>query len=102
LLLLVAFKGQEKGNINYPECHDLKPKAHSIEVWDIAASGVVFTGDNEGNFMAFDATTGKNLWFYPTCASIWGAAAMSYMLDLRQYVVIGSGTNVSAFTLPPS
>ena len=29
------------------------------------ASGVVFAGDNEGNFMAFDARTGKNLWFFP-------------------------------------
>jgi len=65
------------------------------------ASGVVFAGDNEGNFMAFDAATGKNLWFYPTGAPIWGAAAMSYMLDGRQYVVIGSGTNVTAFALPP-
>ena len=26
------------------------------------ASGVVFAGDNEGNFMAFDARTGKQLW----------------------------------------
>jgi alcohol dehydrogenase (cytochrome c) len=64
------------------------------------ATGVVFAGDNEGNFMAFDATSGKNLWFFPTGAPIWGAAAMSYMLDGRQYVVIGSGTNLSAYALP--
>ena len=64
------------------------------------ATGVVFAGDNEGNFMAFDAMTGKNLWFYPTGAPIWGAAAMTYMLDGRQFVVIGSGTNVTAFALP--
>ena len=48
------------------------------------ASGLVFAGDNEGNFMAFDAATGKNLWFYPTGAPIWGAAAMTFMLDGRQ------------------
>ena len=30
------------------------------------ASGLVFAGDNEGNFMAFDARTGKNLWHYST------------------------------------
>ena len=29
------------------------------------ASGVVFAGDNEGNFMAFDARTGKNLLVLP-------------------------------------
>ena len=30
------------------------------------ASGLVFTGDNEGNFMAFDTRTGRNLWRYQT------------------------------------
>ncbi len=64
------------------------------------ASGVVFAGDNEGNFMAFDARTGKNLWFFPTGAPIWGAAPMTFMLDGRQHVVIGSGTTVTAFALP--
>ena len=64
------------------------------------ASGVVFAGDNEGNFMAFEARTGKNLWFYPTGSPIWGAAAMTVMIDNRQLVLIGSGTNVTAFGLP--
>ena len=64
------------------------------------ASGVVFAGDNEGNFMAFDGRTGKNLWFYPTGSPIWGAAAMTYMLDGKQQVVIGSGTSLVAFALP--
>jgi alcohol dehydrogenase (cytochrome c) len=64
------------------------------------AAGVVFAGDNEGNFMAFDATSGRNLWFYPTGAPIWGAAPMSFMLDGRQHVIIGSGTAVTAFALP--
>ena len=64
------------------------------------ASGVVFAGDNEGNFMAFDARTGKNLWFYPTGSPIWGAAPMTFMLDGRQHVVIGSGTTITAFTIP--
>jgi outer membrane protein assembly factor BamB len=64
------------------------------------ASGVVCAGDNEGNFMAFDARSGKNLWFYPTGAPIWGAAPMTFMVDGRQHVVIGSGTTVTAFALP--
>jgi PQQ-dependent dehydrogenase (methanol/ethanol family) len=64
------------------------------------ASGLVFAGDNEGNFMAVDARTGKALWHYPTGASIWGAAAATYMLDGRQYVLIPSGTNLTAFALP--
>jgi alcohol dehydrogenase (cytochrome c) len=64
------------------------------------ASGVVFAGDNEGNFMAFNARTGKNLWFYPTGSPIWGAAAMTYMLGGKQHVLIGSGTSLVAFALP--
>jgi alcohol dehydrogenase (cytochrome c) len=64
------------------------------------AGGVVFAGDNEGNFMAFDARNGKNLWYYPTGAPIWGAAPMSFLLDGRQYVMIGSGTSITAFALP--
>src|SRR5262245_23045000 len=65
------------------------------------ASGLVFAGDNEGNFSAFDAVSGKPLWHYPTGSSIWGAAAMSYQLDGRQYVLIASGSTLVAFALPP-
>ena len=64
------------------------------------AAGLVFAGDNEGNFMAFDSRTGKNLWRYSTGTPIWGAAAMTYMLDGRQFVVIPSGTTLLAFALP--
>ena len=64
------------------------------------AAGVVFAGDNEGNFMAFDARNGKNLWYYPTGAPIWGAAPMTFQIDGRQYVMIGSGTSITAFALP--
>lgn len=64
------------------------------------ASGLVFAGDHEGNFMAFDARSGENLWHYQTGSRIWGAAAMTYMLDGRQQVLIPSGTTLTAFALP--
>jgi len=64
------------------------------------ASGLVFAGDNEGNFMAFDSRTGKNLWRYSTGTPVWGAAPMTYLLDGRQYVVIASGTTLLSFALP--
>jgi alcohol dehydrogenase (cytochrome c) len=64
------------------------------------ASGLVFAGDNEGNFMAFDSRTGKNLWRYPTGTPVWGAAPISYSIDGRQYVVIASGTTLLSFALP--
>ena len=42
-------------------------------------SGLVFAGNQEGDFNAFDARSGKRLWSYRTGAPIWGAAAMTYM-----------------------
>ncbi len=66
------------------------------------ASGVVFSGDNEGYLNAFDATTGSLLWRYQTGAPVWGAPPITYMLDARQYVVVPSGIAIIAFALPPS
>ena len=63
------------------------------------ASGVVFAGDHQGNFMAFDARSGENLWHYQTGSRIWGAAAMTHMIDGRQHVLIASGTTLVAFAL---
>ena len=63
-------------------------------------SGLVFAGDHQGNFMAFEASTGDNLWHYQTGSRIWGAAPMTHLLDGRQYVLIPSGTTLVAFALP--
>jgi len=63
-------------------------------------SGLVFAGDHQGNFMAFEASTGENLWHYQTGSRIWGAAPMTHLLDGRQYVLIPSGTTLVAFALP--
>ena len=66
------------------------------------ASGLVFAGDNEGNFMAFERAPARNLWRYQTGTAIWGAAPMTFMLDGRQHVVIPAGTTLVAFALPAS
>jgi alcohol dehydrogenase (cytochrome c) len=66
------------------------------------ASGLVIGGDNEGNVMAFDGRTGKNVWHYQTGYPIWGGAPMTYLLDGRQYLVVGSGSTITAFALPTS
>ncbi len=63
------------------------------------ASGLVFAGDNEGTFNAFDGKSGKRLWSYRTGSMIWGGAGMTYMLDGRQVVLIPSGNTVMAFGL---
>ena len=64
------------------------------------ASGLVFTGDNDGYFYAFDAATGKELWKYSTGAPVWGSAAVTYMLDGRQHVLTTSGLTFIDFALP--
>ena len=65
------------------------------------ASGLVFTGDNEGNFMAFDAVTGRNRWHYQTGGQVY-AAPSTYMLDGRQFVLIAAGGSLMSFALPES
>jgi alcohol dehydrogenase (cytochrome c) len=64
------------------------------------AAGLVFTGDNEGFFYAFDAASGKELWRFQVGAPVWGTAAVSYMLDGRQWVVTPAGATLTAFALP--
>jgi alcohol dehydrogenase (cytochrome c) len=64
------------------------------------ASGLIFTGDNEGNFIAFDSRSGKPLWHYQTGAPVWGSAAITYMLDGRQHVSIAAGLTLTDFALP--
>jgi alcohol dehydrogenase (cytochrome c) len=62
-------------------------------------SGLVFGGDMDGNFIALDAVSGKDLWHFQTGASIF-AAATTYMLEGRQFVLLPSGTGLFAFALP--
>jgi len=64
------------------------------------ASGLVFTGDNEGYFYAFEATSGKELWRFQTGAPVWGSAAVTYILDGRQWVLTTAGLTFTAFALP--
>jgi len=64
------------------------------------ASGMVFSGDHAGNFLAVDAATGKTLYTYFTGAPIF-APPTTYSIDGRQYVVVPSGLTVVALALPP-
>ncbi len=62
------------------------------------AGGVVFTGDNEGHFLAFDSRSGKNVYRYQIGAPVY-AAPITYMLDGKQYVALGAGTTLTVFGL---
>ncbi len=53
-------------------------------------NGLLFTGDQLGNFMAVDADNGKQLWRFQTGSGI-NASPITYELDGKQYVAILSG-----------
>lgn len=54
------------------------------------AGNLVFTGDQLGRLIAFDATTGQELWSYKTGSAII-APPITYRLDGRQYIAVVSG-----------
>ncbi len=56
----------------------------------VTAGGLLFTGDAEGNFLAYDAANGEKLWSYQTGSGM-RAAPVTYELDGQQYVVMPSG-----------
>ena len=63
------------------------------------AGGVVFGGDSEGNFIVFDARTGKDLWHIQLGAAIY-SSPVTYSINGRQYVAIPAGGSLFAFALP--
>jgi alcohol dehydrogenase (cytochrome c) len=56
------------------------------------AGGVVFNGESNGWFKAFDSKTGKELWKY-NCGAGVNAPAVSYMVGGKQYVAVAAGGN---------
>jgi alcohol dehydrogenase (cytochrome c) len=62
------------------------------------AGGVVFTGDDDGNLVAVDAKTGKDLWHFSMGHSLFASPA-TYMVDGKQYVTIAAESDVFTFGL---
>jgi len=56
------------------------------------AGNLVFNGEGNGLFRAFDAKTGKKLWEYQCGAGV-NAPATSYMVNGKQYVAVAAGGN---------
>jgi alcohol dehydrogenase (cytochrome c) len=56
------------------------------------AGDLVFNGEGNGLFRAFDAKTGKKLWEYQCGAGV-NAPAVSYMVGGKQYVAVAAGGN---------
>jgi alcohol dehydrogenase (cytochrome c) len=64
------------------------------------ASGLIFSGDNDGNVLALDSRSGTLLWRYQMGANLHGTSAISYMVDGRQHVLVPAGTTLTAWALP--
>ncbi len=62
------------------------------------AGGLVFTADNHGNILALDAKTGQTLWHTYGGGAV-QSAPITYELDGRQYILVGSQTVLYAFAL---
>jgi alcohol dehydrogenase (cytochrome c) len=60
---------------------------------------LIFAGDEDGYFMAFDAKTGKNLWKVNTGNRL-VTAAITYEVKGRQFVTMPSGSALMTFALP--
>jgi PQQ-dependent dehydrogenase (methanol/ethanol family) len=56
------------------------------------AGGLMFTGEANGWFRAYDAANGKVLWSFQAGAGV-NAPPSSYSVDGKQYVVVGAGGN---------
>ncbi len=56
------------------------------------AGGLMFTGEGNGWFRAYDAATGKVLWSFLAGAGV-NAPPASYSVDGKQYIVVGAGGN---------
>ncbi len=56
----------------------------------VTAGGVVFSGQETGEFNAFDADTGKKLWQFQTGSGIEGQP-ITWQQDGEQFVVVASG-----------
>jgi len=62
------------------------------------AGGLLFGNDGANNFIAYDAATGKPLWRAGLGANT-SNGPQTFLLDGRQYVVVGAGDSLYAFTL---
>lgn len=65
------------------------------------ASNLVFTGDDQGDIICYRANDGEILWHFKAAANQ-SNGPMSYMLDGKQWLLMGAGDTLYAFTLPDS
>lgn len=62
-------------------------------------SGLTFTGDGRGNFLALNTATGETLWHAGAGGPI-ASSPITYELDGHQYVLTSGGSTLFAWRLP--
>ncbi len=75
---------------------------HTSPTWSgvlSTAGGLVFSGDAEGNFIAFDAASLKPLWHFQMGGAVY-AAPMAFAIDGKEYIAIAAGSALYVFGLP--
>ncbi len=88
----------ETGQIRWT--HEFGSAAESTRAGVLTTdSGLTFTGDPMGNFLALDSSDGKALWHAGSGAKI-ATSPITYELDGRQYVLTSSGSVLFAWALP--
>ena len=58
----------------------------------VTAGNLVFTGEGNGNFNAYDAVDGSKLWHYKSKFGV-TAPPISFMLNGKQYIAVAAGGN---------
>jgi acido-empty-quinoprotein group A len=64
------------------------------------AGHLLFTGDTVGNLIAYDPANGNILWHYHQLGPV-SNGPETYMLDGKQYLIVGAGRFLYAYTLSP-
>ena len=83
---LTALNFADKGRIVW-QAKTEKPLVGGVLA---TAGGLVFTGQGDGEFTAFDAKTGAPLWSF-NCGAGVNAPPISYEVDGQQYVAVAAG-----------
>ena len=85
-----------------PESGDIKWKIQTpkpmVAAITATAGGLVFTGDLDGRLLAYDASTGKELWRHDTGKAIAGGV-ISYLSRGKQHIAAATGMNAGTWNI---
>ena len=79
--------------------HEYPGQSGSVASILTTAGNLLFTGDPRRNLIAYDPASGKILWHVGLLSAV-SNGPITYELDGRQYLVVGAGDMLYAFTLP--